>query len=385
MTILSCGVFFDWRNEMKLKLSLLLCSLLGVVITLQALIRAIWVDSLVILFLAIVCIFVIAFFFTFYMLNPYQKLIAQLQHVDGSILEGVSNHFQEHDAINQRVTSVFKDVNNSLSGPYNHIGRRKIVENLRKDILEGSNQIYVVFQPKVSLSTGENVGMEALVRWENTKIGVVSPSTFIPIAEANGLIHSLWEKVMIEVCLQINKWKEQYGKEVSVAVNFSPVQFQDDNLVSKVKRIMDIHSVPNELIEIEVTENAYLTESAIQTLKKLSAAGFRIALDDFGKGYSSLSYIYDLPLDFLKLDRSFVDAIDKKENGKELVKDIINMAHNLNIKVVAEGVEDTSQLEYLQQCNCDIAQGYYFDRPLPSAKLEDKWFNIRGVEKNGSI
>jgi EAL domain-containing protein (putative c-di-GMP-specific phosphodiesterase class I) len=357
---------------MKLKLSLLLCSLLGVVITLQALIRVVWVDSLFILFLAIVCIFVIAFFFTFYMLNPYQKLIAQLQHVDGSILEGVNNHFQEHDAINQRVTSVFKDVNYSLSGTYNHLERRKIVENLRKDIHEGSNQIYVVFQPKVNLSTGKNVGMEALVRWEHTKIGVVSPSTFIPIAEASGLIHSLWEKVMIEVCLQINKWKEQYGKEVSVAVNFSPVQFQDDNLVSKVKRIMDIHSVPNELIEIEVTENAHLTESAIQTLKKLSVAGFKITLDDFGKGYSSLSYMYDLPIDFLKLDRSFVDAIEKKENGKELVRDIINMAHNLNIKVVAEGVEEKSQLEYLRQCNCDIAQGYFFERPLPPRKL-DKW------------
>lgn len=311
-------------------------------------------------------------------------MIVQLQQFDTSILNGGVKHFQDYTAINNRITRAFKKVyksrKESITFNSSSLNHQSIEEYLFQDIEDSSDQIYVVFQPKVNLSTGEHVGAEALVRWENPKVGFVPPSEFIPVAESSGLIHSLWEKVMIEVCLQINKWKDLYGEDVPVAVNFSPIQFQNKNLVSQVNQILEAHSVPNKLIEIEITENAVLTEAAINTLNQFSAAGFKIALDDFGKGFSSLSYMFDLPLDYLKLDRSFVDAIDKKENGRELIKNIITMAHNLRIKVVAEGGEELVQLEYLQECECDIAQGYFFDRPLSSSNFENKWLKSRGVK-----
>jgi EAL domain-containing protein (putative c-di-GMP-specific phosphodiesterase class I) len=381
--------FFDWRNIMNLKISLLLSSVLGLIILIQSLIRAIWLNSIGILLIAIALIFVTVYISTTILLKPYQKLIAQLQQFDTSILKRGTNNFQDYTAINNRITRAFKNVYKSrkeqIMTNQSLLDHQRLEEYLLQDIKDSSEQIYVVFQPKVNLSTGGNVGVEALVRWENSKVGVVSPSEFIPIAESSGLIHSLWKKVMIEVCLQINKWKELYGEEVTVAVNFSPVQFQNKNLVSQVNQILEAHSVPNKLIEIEVTENADLTDEAIITLNQFSSAGFRIALDDFGKGFSSLSYMFDVPLDFLKLDRSFIDAIDKKENGRELIKNIITMAHNLKIKVVAEGVEELVQLEYLRECKCDIAQGYFFDRPLSSSEFEDKWLKARGVEMDEII
>lgn len=381
--------FFDWGNIMNLKISLLLGSVLGLIIIIQALVRAIWLNSIGILLIAIALIFVTVYISTSILLKPYQKLIVQLQQFDTSILNGGVKHFQDYTAINNRIARAFKKLyksrKESITLNSSSLVHQSIEEYLFQDIEDSSDQIYVVFQPKVNLSTGDHVGAEALVRWENPKVGFVPPSEFIPVAESSGLIHSLWERVMIEVCFQINKWKDLYGEDVPVAVNFSPMQLQNKNLVSQVNQILEAHSVPNKLIEIEVTENAVLTEAAINTLNQFSAAGFKIALDDFGKGFSSLSYMFDLPLDYLKLDRSFVDAIDKKKNGRELIKNIITMAHNLKIKVVAEGVEELVQLEYLRECKCDIAQGYFFDRPLSSSEFDDKWLKARGVEMDEII
>jgi diguanylate cyclase (GGDEF)-like protein/PAS domain S-box-containing protein len=234
------------------------------------------------------------------------------------------------------------------------------------------NELSLVYQPKIDLATRRIFGAEALVRWKHPKLGMISPSRFVPVAEEAGLVGQIGEWVLQNTCRQIREWQDA-GYSLQVAVNVSPRQFQDYDLAELVMDIMRDVGVQAQNLEIELTESAVMTdaESSIISLERLAALGVQIAIDDFGTGYSSLSYLKRLPLDLLKIDQSFVRDITSDPNDAAIVRAIITLASSLGIKVIAEGVETEAQLAFLNAYGCQYAQGYLFGRPLTGPELID--------------
>ncbi|MBE0599199.1 MAG: EAL domain-containing protein [Desulfuromonadales bacterium] len=232
------------------------------------------------------------------------------------------------------------------------------------------NEIFLHYQPKYNTKSGVLVGMEALARWQNPDLGLVPPSRFIPLAEENGLIIPLGERVLRLACTQNRLWQEQGFSPFRMAVNLSACQFREDNLAEKVERVLSEAELSAEWVELEITESAIMqdTDRAISVLKRLRDKGIRIALDDFGTGYSSLSYLTRFPVDSLKIDHSFVRNMFRNEGDVAIVRAIIAMAHSLGIKVIAEGVETEEERIFLLRENCDEIQGYL--SPMPQAKGE---------------
>ncbi|QHA38761.1 EAL domain-containing protein (plasmid) [Rossellomorea marisflavi] len=251
--------------------------------------------------------------------------------------------------------------------------KRKVIRALRHAVRWDRSQFSVVYQPKINLTSKNLVGMEALLRWNNDKVGRIGPAEFIPIAETHKLIDDLLEIVLSLVCTQINIWKTQLQKDIRVSVNISPVQLNRINLIKEVKDTLDKHLIPYENVEIEVTEGTYLTPVAIDTIKKFSDEGFPISLDDFGKDYASFNRFLALPLNFLKIDKDFLKQCMEEEKGRRFINDIIKTCHKRNIQVIAEGIETQAQLNELIQSKCDIGQGYLFDKPMANPNLE-KWY-----------
>ncbi|MDP4163752.1 MAG: EAL domain-containing protein [Bacillota bacterium] len=252
----------------------------------------------------------------------------------------------------------------------NH-NRIRIESRLRKAIDE--QQIDVVYQPMINANNGNIIGAEALVRWNDTELGFVSPSTFIPVAEDSGLIQQLWEQVMTRACSDAKRWNEKYSEELKMAVNFSAKQFQETpTMVKKVREILEECRFPTAQFEIEITESVllYNTNETIAALSELQQDGVTISIDDFGTGYSSLSYLKKFPIDKLKIDRSFIQDIDENYNHTEITDAIINLARSLHLQVIAEGVEKDFQLRYLLENDCEEMQGYYFSKPVESAIFE---------------
>jgi EAL domain-containing protein (putative c-di-GMP-specific phosphodiesterase class I) len=200
---------------------------------------------------------------------------------------------------------------------------------------------------------------------------MISPLYFINIAEETGLIREIGEWVLKRVLLDIKNNKEKFDKNWNISINLSPLELYDRNKAEKIADIFKEFDFAKSFIEFEITENALLDNksSTLLIMNNLKKMQFSIALDDFGIGYSSLSYLSRLPIDTLKIDKSFVDNIDKKKN-KILIKSIIELAHNLNLNVIAEGVEKKEQLEILKKFNCDKIQGYYYYRPLPLSEIK---------------
>ncbi|MEO8006067.1 MAG: EAL domain-containing protein [Betaproteobacteria bacterium] len=232
------------------------------------------------------------------------------------------------------------------------------------------NELSLVYQPKIDLATRRIFGAEALVRWKHPKLGMISPSRFVPVAEECGLVGQIGEWVLNAACLQIREWQDA-GYSLQVAVNVSPRQFQDYDLAELVMDIMRNVGVQAQNLEIELTESAVMAdaESSIVSLERLAALGVQIAIDDFGTGYSSLSYLKRLPLDLLKIDQTFVRDITSDPNDAAIVRAIITLASSLGIKVIAEGVENEAQLAFLNAYGCQYAQGYLFGRPLTGPEL----------------
>jgi diguanylate cyclase (GGDEF)-like protein/PAS domain S-box-containing protein len=249
--------------------------------------------------------------------------------------------------------------------------------------LEGSmrralerNEFQVYYQPKVELESGNMVGFEALVRWERPEVGLVPPNDFIPVAEETGLIVELGKFVLETACRQTRQWHDQGYPHLHVAVNLSPRQFQQKDLVDMVRKTLKDTGLPPNCLELEVTENVvmYSVEDATHTLRELNELGVNLSLDDFGRGYSSLYYLKRFPIQTLKIDRSFVcDIIDNPDDAA-IVNTIISMSRNLNLKVIAEGVETEQQLDFLKQHQCDQMQGFLFSRPVPAAEI-DQYLN----------
>ncbi len=232
----------------------------------------------------------------------------------------------------------------------------------------------VYYQQKVEIESGRIVGAEALLRWNSEVLGPVSPAEFIPIAEQSGLIVQLGEFVLAEALNATHAWRREAGTDFRIAVNLSPRQFRDPDLVNHISKSLHRAGVPSEGLELEITEGVLLNDylDIDDDLAELTRLGVVIAMDDFGTGYSSLSYLRHYPFSVIKIDRSLIQGIDDSAMNEQLVNAAISMAHALNIEVVAEGVETGPQLDILRRLGCDIAQGFYFGRPLPRAKITER-------------
>lgn len=241
---------------------------------------------------------------------------------------------------------------------------------LEKDLHQALNndEMLVYFQPRVHLTTKRIVGVEALVRWQHPTQGLIDPMKFIPIAEETGLIVSLGEKVLYAACRQNKEWQDAGFIPLRISVNISARQFQP-NLVAGVKNILKQTGLAPEWLELEITESMLMknVEEAIQILHQLKKLGVHLSIDDFGTGYSSLSYLKRFPIDCLKIDQSFVHDV---VSDASITEAIIILGHNLNLELVAEGVEEQEQSVILQAQNCHYGQGYLFSRPVPRDEFE---------------
>jgi EAL domain-containing protein (putative c-di-GMP-specific phosphodiesterase class I)/CheY-like chemotaxis protein len=242
-----------------------------------------------------------------------------------------------------------------------------VLENDLRIALE-QNQLSVHYQPLVDVETGRLSSLEALVRWTHPTKGMIPPTRFIPVAEDSGLIMAVGELVLRTVCTQIRQWQDAGVQVVPVAVNLSAVQLRDQDVVELVRGILRQTGVRPQLLTLELTESALIenVKQHIAALQALRADGVKIEIDDFGTGYSSLSYLKQLPVDALKIDRSFTRSIHDNPVDEAIVGAIVAMAHSLQLRVVAEGIETDQQLNVIRRHGCDIAQGYLFSRPMPS-------------------
>ena len=252
-----------------------------------------------------------------------------------------------------------------------NIERPKLETRLRKAI--ESEKVEVFYQPKIAADSGRIFGAEALVRWNDEEFGFVSPELFIPIAEDIGLIHPLWEFVMKEACQQVSMWNRNRSTPLSISVNFSARQFQEPcSMVNMVKEILTESQLGPKNFEIEITESILLNNSSeiVESLKTLQNMGIAISIDDFGTGYSSLNYLKNLPINTLKIDKSFIQDIHEDYANSEIPEAIINLARSLHLNVIAEGVEKEYQRDFLLSKNCIQMQGYLFSKPLNKAEFE---------------
>ncbi len=246
---------------------------------------------------------------------------------------------------------------------------RKTMRGELRHGLDGE-QFHLVYQPKIAIADGRMAGVEALIRWTHPRRGEIPPSDFIPVAERSGFILPLGDWVLRQSCLQAKAWAEK-GIDLTVAVNFSATQFLQPDVVSRVERALAETGLPPDRLEIEITESVLLRDEAevLRRLRDLRACGVSLALDDFGTGYSSLSYLKRLPVTGLKIDRSFVRDMFLRDDDTRITSAIIRMAHDLGLIVVAEGIEDTRQLDFFRDAACDLGQGYLFARPMPAGAI----------------
>jgi diguanylate cyclase (GGDEF)-like protein len=247
---------------------------------------------------------------------------------------------------------------------------RLTMENSLRLAIE-REELYLEYQPQFDIASGRITGLEALLRWRHPENGVVSPGKFIPVAENSGLILPIGEWVLTTACRQSRVWQDQGLLAVPIAVNVSAVQFRQEGFCDKIRDALRTARLPPEFLELELTESLLLSNEDVvsEVIEELKGMGVRLSIDDFGTGYSSLSYLRRLPVSKLKIDQSFVRDLAFSTDDAAITIAIINMAKNLNLKVIAEGVETEAQLEFLRAHRCDELQGYFFSRPLPPAEL----------------
>ena len=235
-------------------------------------------------------------------------------------------------------------------------------------------ELFLVYQPQMDIATGRIIGLEALLRWQHPDLGLVPPDKFIRIAENSGLIIPIGEWVLRTACSQARKWQDEGLPAVTVAVNVSAVQFRQEAFCELIRRVLHETGLAPQYLELELTESLLLAnaEVTLSVLKELKAMGLTLAIDDFGTGYSSFSYLRQFQVSKIKIDRSFIQDVAVKPDDAAITTAIISMAKSLNLKVIAEGVEDEAQMSFLRAHQCDEIQGYYFSRPLAVDKVADK-------------
>ncbi len=249
---------------------------------------------------------------------------------------------------------------------------RLTLENSLRKAVE-NEELVAYYQPQVDLRTGEITGVEALVRWQHQKFGLVLPDKFIPLAEETGVILEIDEWMMKTACRQIKNWEREGIANIRVAVNLSTRQFRQKNLTEKVAQILNDSAVQPKNLCLEITENEVMhnIETTVEILQALKKMGVLLSLDDFGTGYSSLSYLKRFPIDILKIDRTFVNGIPSDRDDTAISTAIVVLAHSMELKVIAEGVEKSEQIAFLQSLQCDEIQGFYFSRPLNAETVTD--------------
>ncbi len=237
-----------------------------------------------------------------------------------------------------------------------------------------NNEFILYLQTKTNINTGKVVGAEALVRWVEGNGNMVFPSLFIPLFEKNGFVKNLDMYILDKVCVAIKEWLSKGCQCVPVSINFSRLHLRNANFVNSVIKIVDSHNIPHNLIEIELTESTVIDNEAVleNLLNDFYSAGFLVSIDDFGAGYSSLGLLKNFKLHTIKLDRSFF-LNDTSERAKLVIEGIINLAHSLGIKVVAEGIEEQRQIDFLKEVKCEVVQGYYYDKPIPIEIFTEKY------------
>ncbi|EJM76473.1 putative bifunctional diguanylate cyclase/phosphodiesterase [Pseudomonas sp. GM55] len=247
-----------------------------------------------------------------------------------------------------------------------------VENNLRRALTQ--NELDVFYQPKLCLRSGRLLGMEALLRWDHPEKGMIRPDQFISVAEETGLIIPIGKWIARQACRMSKALTAAGLGNLQVAINLSPKQFSDPDLVASIANILKEEALPANLLELELTEGLLLeaTEDTHLQLDQLKRLGLTLAMDDFGTGYSSLSYLKKFPIDIIKIDRSFIHEIPDNQDDMEITSAVIAMAHNLKLKVVAEGIETAEQLSFLRRHRCDVGQGYLFDRPIPGNELIEK-------------
>ncbi len=236
-----------------------------------------------------------------------------------------------------------------------------------------NNGFFLVYQPQIELQTGKMIGMEALIRLKNLESEIVSPINFIPFAEENGLIEEIDQWVFTTACLKQRKWAEEGHPTVKMCINLSAKTLMKENVASWIAETIEGCGIQSKNIEFEITETAFINDfdRALKAMKELKNMGFTIALDDFGTGYSSLTYLQQLPIDILKIDRGFIQHVMSEYDEVFIFESIVNMAHHLGLRVVVEGIETVEQRNFVEKHHCDIVQGYYYAHPMPEEQLEE--------------
>ena len=255
----------------------------------------------------------------------------------------------------------------------------KIEGRLRHAVENGELMLH--YQPQVDLASGQISGAESLLRWTDPELGQVSPEVFVPIAEEYGLIIPISEWLVHETCRQGRQWLDRYNQPITMAINISAVHLSGHDLEGLIAGILRQSGYDPQYLEMELTESSILSDpnQAIRTLVNIQRMGLQTSLDDFGTGYSSLNYLMRLPLNKLKIDRSFIQNLEKDGRSVAIVSAIIAMAHSLNLEVIAEGVEVESHIRLLRKMKCDILQGYYIARPMPATDFEQLLANSRRI------
>ena len=250
------------------------------------------------------------------------------------------------------------------------LNRLETENDLRRALQKG--EFFLHFQPKWNLATNTLYGFEALIRWNHPQRGLVSPGDFIPIAEETGLIVPLGFMVLKGACEQAKIWSEGFEKPLLMAVNVSARQLQMPEIVPLVAQVIEESGFCPESLILEITESSIVerTGDMLDTLNALKALGVKLAIDDFGTGYSSLAYLRAFPFDYLKIDRQFVTNVHEEGGNGVIISSMITLAHALDLTVIAEGAEQAEEVAHLRKLGCDLAQGYYFGRPMSPAEIE---------------
>ncbi|MBH8565264.1 EAL domain-containing response regulator [Nostoc sp. CENA67] len=261
--------------------------------------------------------------------------------------------------------------------------KRQILEISLHRVVRNQNfleEFEVYYQPIVDIKSGQIIAAESLLRWQSPELGLVLPTEFIPLAESTGLIIPVDRWVLQNVCKQIKSWHDAGIPYLTVTVNLSVMEFNQPDFIDKIVEFININHLEPQYLEIELTESMIMQDvnSAIATMNELQSLGVSIAIDDFGTGYSSLIYLKNLPVNTLKIDRYFIHNVAQDYQKSAITKALIEMAHNLNMQVVAEGVETEAELSFLRENNCNAMQGFLFSLPLPAAEFENfLWNNKR--------
>ena len=292
------------------------------------------------------------------------------------LLSAIINRLERQATLKKYLSVCNQTVSNTTLSPKMQLLEMNLYRVVQQERFE---EFEIYYQPIINIASGEIIAAEGLLRWHSPELGFVFPSEFIPVAESTGLIISIGQWVIKKVCQQIKAWQDIRGISLRLAVNVSVMEFNHPDFIRKLIKFLHLNNLEPKYLELELTESMIMQNAnvAIATMNELQNLGVRIAIDDFGTGYSSLIYLKNLPINTLKIDRYFIHNVSNDPQKSAITKALIEMSHNLNLQVIAEGVETESELSFLRQNNCDAVQGYLFSRPLPASELENFLWNNR--------